>query len=264
MGIIGGSFGTWLLRRLAPPRPRGGDERRDYEGRSKVETLLGSAVWEQLRDRIVFDFGCGTGADAVEIARRGAARVVGLDLQERFLQTARQRAWDAGVADRCVFATHTDERADVVLSLDAFEHFADPAGILTLMHDLVKPGGRLLVSFGPTWYHPRGGHLFSVFPWAHLLFSERALLRWRADFIHDGATRFHEVRGGLNQMTVRRFERLVAASPFEIDALEALPIAALRPLACRLTREFTTSFVRATLRRPTAVPQASVERAVAV
>jgi SAM-dependent methyltransferase len=263
MGILGGEFGYQLLRRLAPPRPRSG-ERRDYEGRSKVETLLGAGVWEQLRGRVVFDFGCGNGADAVEMARRGAARVVGLDLQERFLQTARQRAWDAGVADRCVFATHTDERADVVLSLDAFEHFADPAGILSLIHDLLKPGGRLLTCFGPTWYHPRGGHLFSVFPWAHLLFSERALLRWRADFIHDGATRFHEVRGGLNQMTVRRFERLVADSPFEVDALEALPIRALRSIACRLTREFTTSFVRVALRRPANVLEPSRERAVSV
>ena len=163
-------------------------------------------MWDLLRDRVVFDFGCGTGVDAVEIARRGAGRVIGLDLQERFLQTARHRAWEAGVTDRCHFTDKTDERANVVLSLDAFEHFADPAGILSLIYDLLKPGGRLLTSFGPTWYHPRGGHLFSVFPWAHLIFTERALLRWRGDFIHDGATRFHEVRGGLNQMTVRRFE----------------------------------------------------------
>jgi hypothetical protein len=56
-----------------------------------------------------------------------------------------------------------------------------------------------------------GGHLFSVFPWAHLIFSEQALIRWRSDFKSDGATRFSEVAGGLNQMTIRRFERLIAA-----------------------------------------------------
>jgi SAM-dependent methyltransferase len=257
MGIIGGEIGYRLLRRLAPPRARSSAERRDYEGRSKIETLLGAGVWNLLRDRVVFDFGCGTGTDAIEIARCGAARVIGLDLQERFLQIARRRAWEAGVADRCVFADRTDERADVILSLDAFEHFADPVRILTLIYDLLKPGGWLLTAFGPTWYHPRGGHLFSIFPWAHLLFTERALLRWRSDFIHDGARRFHEVRGGLNQMTVGRFEKLVAASPFEIEAIDALPIRALRPFACRLTREFTTSFIRATLRRPVLAPSDS-------
>ena len=37
-------------------------------------------------------------------------------------------------------------------------------------------------SFGPPWYHPLGGHIFSVFPWAHLVFSEKVLLRWRKKF----------------------------------------------------------------------------------
>jgi hypothetical protein len=36
---------------------------------------------------------------------------------------------------------------------------------------------------------------------AHLIFKERALIRWRAGFKTDGATRFGEVAAGLNQMT---------------------------------------------------------------
>lgn len=75
-----------------------------------------------------------------------------------------------------------------------------------MMSALLEPKGEVIASFGPTWYHPLGGHLFSVFPWAHLLFSEKALLRWRSDFKTDGATHFGEVAGGLNQMTVDRFE----------------------------------------------------------
>ncbi len=98
-------------------------------------------------------------------------------------------------------------KAEVIVSLDSFEHFGDPAGVLAVMHDLLKPGGVIIATFGPTWYHPLGGHLFSVFPWAHLLFSEQALIRWRADIRSDGATRFGEVEGGLNQMTIARFER---------------------------------------------------------
>ena len=76
------------------------------------------------------------------------------------------------------------------------------------MFDLLKPGGLLIASFGPTWYHPLGGHLVSVFPWAHLIFSETALMGWRSGIRADGAKRFHEVEGGLNQMTIRRFEQL--------------------------------------------------------
>ncbi len=153
-------------------------------------------------------------------------------------------ASDAGVSNRCTFALGTSEKADVVLSLDAFEHFADPGAVLHEMGQLVKPDGCVLVSFGPTWYHPYGGHLFSVFPWAHLVFTENALIRWRSHFRSDGATRFHEVEGGLNQMTIRRFRRLVNQSPFRFVSFETVPIRKLRTLATPVTREFFTSVVR--------------------
>ena len=131
--------------------------------------------------------------------------------------------------------------------MDAFEHFGDPAGILGIMNALLQPTGEVLVSFGPTWYHPLGGHLFSVFPWAHLIFSEKALIRWRSAFKTDGATRFSEVAGGLNQMTIAKFEKLVATSPFKFASLELVPIKKLRSFHNRFTREFTTAVVRCRL-----------------
>jgi SAM-dependent methyltransferase len=181
------------------------------------------------------------------MARKGARRVIGIDIREDLLQTARQKALTAGVQDTCLFASSTSELADLVVSVDAFEHFADPAGILRIMNTLLQPAGEVLVSFGPTWYHPLGGHLFSVFPWAHLLFSEEALIRWRSTFKTDGATRFGEVAGGLNQMTIARFEELIAASAFTFAGLELVPIKKLRRLHNRFTREFTTAVVRGRL-----------------
>jgi SAM-dependent methyltransferase len=136
------------------------------------------------------------------------------------------------------------QNADIIVSIDAFEHFDDPEFILREMDSMLAPDGEVWISFGPTWYHPSGGHLFSVFPWAHLLFSEKALIRWRSDFKHDGATRFSEVGGGLNQMTIARFERIVEASPFQIASLQIVPIQKLKFLHNRLTREFTTAVVR--------------------
>lgn len=144
----------------------------------------------------------------------------------------------------CTFGQLAPCPGDVVVSLDSFEHFARPEEVLGVMHGLLRPGGVVVTSFGPTWYHPLGGHLFSVFPWAHLIFSERALLRWRSDFKNDGATRFDEVAGGLNQMTMTRFDKLVARSPLKLESLELVPIRRIRPLHNRLTREFTTAIVR--------------------
>ncbi len=131
--------------------------------------------------------------------------------------------------------------------MDAFEHFADPSGILNIMGALLRPAGEALVSFGPIWYHPLGGHLFSVFPWAHLVFSEKALIGWRSAFKSDGATRFSEVAGGLNQMTIAKFEKLVADSSLQFAELELVPIRKLRRFHNHLTREFTTAIVRCRL-----------------
>ena len=109
----------------------------------------------------------------------------------------------------------------MILSIDAFEHYDSPEKILKIMRASIRDDGRALISFGPPWFHPLGGHLFSVFPWAHLIFTEKALIRWRSDFKSDGATRFCEVEGGLNQMTIRRFRKLLDKSEFEIESFEA-------------------------------------------
>jgi SAM-dependent methyltransferase len=221
----------------------------EYPDGSKLSKCLGDGLLARVAGKTVIDFGCGEGATAVELAQSGARRVIGLDIREEVLRVARQRARAAGVDQICSFTQSTQDRADIIISLDAFEHFAEPASILQIMDTLLKPDGEVLASFGPTWYHPLGGHLFSVFPWAHLIFSEEALIRWRSGFKNDGATRFSEVAGGLNQITIREFERIVAASPLQCVSLELVPIRKLRRLHNRFTREFTTAVVRCRLDR---------------
>lgn len=246
-GIIGGALADRILERLGDPESRGYCDGSAYHGRSKLEMLLGPGIWSEVADKDVLDFGCGSGEQSVEIARHGARHVTGVDILEPALRQARDAAHAAGVADRCTFGLHADRHADLVVSVDGFEHFGDPGAVLRTMHRLLRPGGRVLLAFGPTWLHPLGGHLFSVFPWAHLIFTEAALIRWRARFRHDGARRFGEVEGGLNQMTIHRFERLVAASPLCFETFEAVPIRRLKSLANPVTRELFTSFVRCRL-----------------
>ncbi len=208
---------------------------------------MGNEFFSRIAGKVVVDFGCGEGEEAVEMAAKGAKRVIGIDIREEVLDLARQKARCAGAEGNCSFTSSTTELADVVVSIDAFEHFGNPAGILDTMSTLLKPTGEVFISFGPTWYHPLGGHLFSVFPWAHLIFSEEALIRWRSTFKTDGATRFSEVAGGLNQMTIARFEGLVGSSPLAFASLELVPIKKLRGFHNRATREFTTAVVRCVL-----------------
>lgn len=213
-----------------------------YAGKSKLQTLLGQSLLEELRGKTVIDFGCRSGLEAVEMAQY-AKQVIGVDILEDKLAEARERAAAAGLTN-CSFTTRADTKVDLIISLDSFEHFDQPEKILALMHDLLVTGGKVIASFGPTWFHPNGGHFFSVFPWAHLLFTEDALIRWRSDFRDDGATRFREVAGGLNQITIRRFRKMVRNSGFSLERLETVPIRRLALLHNRLTEEFTTSLVR--------------------
>ena len=246
-----------LLKRIAPGEPTHMTGA-IYANKSKLRILLGDDIFDKLRGTRVIDYGCGDGAEAIEIATAGAELVVGIDIRSNCLDRARKAAADASLSDRCRFMEKSadllngsEDRWDAVVSVDAFEHFAKPNQILAEMFQLLRPGGRVYTSFGPTWFHPLGGHMCSVFPWAHLVFNETALMRWRAHLRSDGATKFSEVEGGLNKMTIQRFERLVHESNFEVEQVHCVPIRKLRWVSFRLTREFTTAIVRATLRRPT-------------
>jgi SAM-dependent methyltransferase len=240
---IGATVLGAIAKRRTHSFPKG--EPAAYATRSKLEVLLGPGIWNEVAGREVLDFGCGPGLEAVAMAKRGAGRVIGIDIREKWLRQARARAEEAGVADRCEFHPTWNQPVDVIVCVDCFEHFADPAAILTQMNQLRRPGGKVLVSFGPPWQHPLGGHIYSVFPFAHLVFPDSSLVRWRSTFRTDGARTIEE--SGLNKMTVRRFEQLVAASPFRFERFEAVPIARLRWFAGRLTREVTTSVVRCRL-----------------
>ena len=54
---------------------------------------------EPISGKSVLDIGCGSGRYAVEFARRGAARVVGLDYAAGMLNLAREYARSANVSD---------------------------------------------------------------------------------------------------------------------------------------------------------------------
>ena len=255
MGLVGSFFARAYLNSRTWPE-NDGRAPEAYHEKSKLEVLFGPDVWEEFRGKTVLDFGCGDGKEAVEIARHGAARVVGIDIRPDLLDNAAARARAASVESICEFGTSTTGKFDIVLSVDSMEHFPDPARELELMADLLAPNGYVLMSFGPPWLHPLGHH-FPLFPWAHLVFTERSLMEWRARFKKDGARKFNECLGGLNQMTIGKFERLVTQSELVLATCECVPIRKLSPLHSRLTREFTTAVVRSRLRRQGSQPQAT-------
>ncbi len=250
MGIIGGELGYKILKYIAPRAEEAKANPEDYEidkYDTKLEQFFGDSFFDTIRGKTIIDFGCGLGYQSIEMAINGAKKVIGLDIQTRLIEHAKQKAIKLGVSNNCEFTTQTTERVDVIISKDAFEHFSDVSYIFEVMASLLKPNGCLLTSFGPTWLHPYGGHLFSIFPWSHLIFTENAQIKWRSDFKTDGATKFSEVEGGLNKLTISEFESIVADSPFRIHDLKTIPIKGISIFKNRMFREFGSSIVQSKL-----------------
>jgi SAM-dependent methyltransferase len=201
------------------------------------------------------------------LARDGAARVVGVDLG--FAQSAidelRER-YGEEAASRVQLITTTgdmhelgDQRFGIVISKEAMEHYEDPEGFVPRVVERLEPGGELVIGFGPLWKSFDGGHIgyMTRVPWAHLIFPEDVIMAERRRFRPDeNATHFGEIRGGLNKMTLARFERIMAATGLEpvfvkhnagghpaVRAMDKL--ARVRPL-----REYFTNNVYGIWRKP--------------
>jgi len=96
---------------------------------------------EPLRGRTVLDVGCGSGRYAVEFAKRGAARVVGVDYAPGMLALAREYAAAHGVADRCEFIEGDftmqllDRKFDLVTAIGVFDYQDTPVEFMRKMRE---------------------------------------------------------------------------------------------------------------------------------
>src|SRR5262249_35240629 len=103
-------------------------------------------------------------------------------------------------AEQSPLTTEVPSRTfDAIYSCSSFEHFADPAHVLTLMRERLKPDGLLVIAFAEPWFSPRGHHMsdFTRLPWVNVLFREADVMTVRASYHPDGATRYEDVEGGL-------------------------------------------------------------------
>ena len=100
------------------------------------------AIPMDLRGKTVLDIGCNGGFYSIEMKRRGADRVLGIDFDDRYLAQARFAAASLGFAIEfrklSVYDVHKlDERFDVVLFLGVFYHLRHPLLALDLIHEHV-------------------------------------------------------------------------------------------------------------------------------
>ena len=101
-----------------------------------------SALPLDLRGATVLDVGCNGGFYSIEMKRRGADRVVAIDVDDRYLRQARLAAQLSGVEIDLRQASVYDvaqlgERFDVVLFMGVLYHLRHPLLALDLIHEHV-------------------------------------------------------------------------------------------------------------------------------
>lgn len=107
------------------------------------------ALLPDLSGKAVLDLGCGKGERCVDFIRRGAAKVVGIDISENMLSEAQAR----NSHPRIEYLRLPMERAgeldgpfDVVTSSLALQYVQDYAGVAAAVYGLLNPGGTFVFS----------------------------------------------------------------------------------------------------------------------
>jgi ubiquinone/menaquinone biosynthesis C-methylase UbiE len=98
----------------------------------------------------VLEVAPGPGYLAIELAKLGNFRIVGLDLSRTFVAMAAASAQAAGVAVEFRLGNGSampfgPESFDLVVCRAAFKNFADPVGALTEMHRVLNTGGKAII-----------------------------------------------------------------------------------------------------------------------
>jgi SAM-dependent methyltransferase len=180
-----------------------------------------------LKGQRVLDFGCGHGALSLSAAERGASAVVGVDLDERRIAFARHYIpihypeYAAVVRFEARDVAELGEAAafDVILSKDAFEHVENLPATIQTMHQLLKPGGRLLVGFSPLFHSPFGDHgrLAPRLPWLPALLPERLVLHLASKRHGTPIRSMADV--GLNKLTPAQFRASFPPQQWKVERI---------------------------------------------
>jgi magnesium-protoporphyrin O-methyltransferase len=121
-------------------------------GRDQMRATLLSWLPADLRGKRILDAGCGTGALAVEAARRGA-EVVGIDLSPTLVDLARSRL-PADVAHRIDLRSGDMLDAslgsfDHVVAMDSIIHYQTDDAVNALAQLAQRTSGTIVFTFAP-------------------------------------------------------------------------------------------------------------------
>ncbi len=101
---------------------------------------------------LVLEVAPGPGYLAIELAKLGKYRIIGLDISEDFVEIARRNSREAGVEEEVEFRQGTvadipfqDNMFNFIICTAAFKNFKEPLNALNQMHRVLQPGCTALI-----------------------------------------------------------------------------------------------------------------------
>ena len=187
-------------------------------GRDRMRATLLSWLGEDLRGKRILDAGCGTGALAVEAARRGA-QVVAIDLSPTLVNLARARI-PADVAHLVEF--HSGDMLapalghfDHVVAMDSIIHYQTEDAVQALAQLADRTSGSIVFTFAPRT--PFLAAMISV----GRLFPRGDRAPWLEPMAEERIARLMKAHGALDDWRCVRTQR-VSSGFFKSQAMEWL------------------------------------------
>lgn len=196
----------------------------------------------ELKGRQIADFGCGDGIMALGLCRLvEPSQLVGFDVNltdsQNLVRRAREEnALDGDLPSQLSFrrseptaAPADDDAFDFVYSWSAFEHIAEPVGVLREIRRILRPHGSFFLQLWPFYLSARGSHLWDWFPeeFHHLRANHRdiiAEMRRSERHSEQWTAYMSEEYERLNRITLDELQRAVLASGFDVRRLELITL----------------------------------------
>lgn len=207
--------------------------------------LKNTTIDKMFKGKKVLDIGCGAAGKTVFYASKEVESIVGLEILNKYEKDARDLSEKYGVSQKfkfiCCDASKTpfpDESFDTIIMNDAMEHVGNPEKVLDECYRILKKGGKLYLNF-PPYNHPYGAHLSDAIaiPWVHLFFSDKTLINTYKELVKDlpdGNDRIEfriskktdetEYFSYINKMTIKRFNKIIKDSRFNIEYYKEEPL----------------------------------------
>ena len=178
-----------------------------------------------LKNKSVLDFGCGHGALCVDLANSGAETVIGIDLEEKLLDFAKenlnqnysQLLSKIEFKKKNLLNENFEKKFDLIVTKDTFEHTLNLPDVLDKFYDILERGGKVYAGFGPLYNSFNGDHGRTqlMLPWLHVILPDNFIIN---RYNKNNSIKINKIEDlGLSKYSFKEYKKIFEDSKFEIE-----------------------------------------------